>query len=785
MKKILLLLIVVSCCFPLVGWAQSVNKTPADYVDPLLGTQDSRWMLFPGSSTPFGMVKLSPDNQDRGWKAGYDYAVNSISGFSHIHSWTMAGVLMMPVTGPLYITPGTEKHPERGYRSLFDHKNEVAKPGYYSVFLDDYNTKAELTSTTRTGFHRYTFPKTDSARVMIDLAIDSEYSYEIFYSDVDKVNDYELEGYTLQQSLRGANYNEYTLNFVIRFNKPFTSFNGWIRDEIMTNIEGLHPGWGHNDMGVFVTFNTNDGEPVLAQVGISLVSIDQARLNLEQELNPYNWDFDAVAKDNHKSWNDLLSTITVNTPVEKDKVKFYTNMYRAYVGRTTWSDVNGMYMDMYEKPGKMSDPQSPIYGCDAFWNTFWNINGLWNLATPQYSSKWVNSLLEIYKRGGWLPKGPTGIEYSAIMVASHSIPLIVAAYQAGITDFDTKLALEAMVHQQTVPGQCHEGGGYAGNRALDAYMELGFIPDERGPVSNTLEFAYDDWCVGQFAKKLGQDSLADYFETRSRNFKNVMDPEVKFARIRHSDGTWIQPFDSLCCSTFLGSGYVEGNAWQYTWFVPHDVNWIVDFLGESTFNQRLEWGFEESRPWKFSSERVNYAESLHSMGVLPINHGNQPNMQAAYLFNYSGKPWLTQKWANAIVEEYYGIGPEDGWPGDEDQGQMGAWYVLSSLGLFQMQGGAATEPIWEIGSPIFPEAIIHLNSDYYSGKDFKIIAENVSKKNIYIQKAFLNGTALNKPWLYHSDIIKGGELKLIMGPKPEKNWGSAPENRPPSISLNK
>ncbi len=731
---------------------------------------------------PSGMVKLSPDNQDRGWKAGYDYTINNIAGFSHIHSWTMAGVLMQPVTGELQIKPGTEKEPWRGYRSRFSHDREQASPGHYSVYLDDYDVKAELSSTKRVGYHRYTFPEAFRAKVLIDLVIDSEYGYELSNGRAWKVSDQEIAGWTYQTSLRNAYYNDYQLHFVVRFNKPFNTFNGWVKENIKRNVEEISAGWGHKDFGLFVEFNTEKDEKVKAQVGISLVSVEQARLNLEKETQPFGWDFDAVVQHNQDTWNDLLSRIEVETDVKSDKTKFYTNLYRAYSARTVWSDVNGKYRDMYENVQQVPDPQSPVYGSDAFWNTFWNLNSLWNLLTPDYSAKWVRSLLEIYDKGGWLPKGPTGIEYSGIMVASHSIPFIVSAYQAGIRDFDVDKALEAMIHQQTTPGLRHEGGGFAGNRNLEEYMELGYVPNEEGPVSNTLEYAFDDWCVSEFADALGEEDVRQRFEKRARNFENVFDPSVKYVRMKKSNGEWVQPFDSLCCSTFRGSGYVEGNAWQYTWFVPHDVSWIVDFLGKETFNDRLVRGFKKSKPWKFSAERVNYDQSLHSMGVLPINHGNQPNMQAAYLFNYSGKPWLTQKWARSIMEEYYGLGPETGWPGDEDQGQMGAWFVNSSMGLFQMKGGASTEPVWEIGSPLFDRVTIHLDKGYYSGEKFVIETVNNSKENIYIRKAFLNGEKLEKPWIYHEDIVGGGRLKLIMSDKPNKDWGSSLEDAPPAMS---
>ncbi|MBE0648353.1 MAG: GH92 family glycosyl hydrolase [Bacteroidales bacterium] len=777
-KKFLSLLLILST---VLSYGQgAAKKQPVDYVDPLMGTTFSRWMLFPGVSMPFGMVKLSPDNQRKGWKAGYEYKINNITGFSHIHSWTMGGLLMMPAIGPLKITPGTEKDPDLGYRSRFSHKNEIAQPGYYSVFLDDYSIKAELTSTTRAGFQRYTFPKSDDARVIIDLKIDTEYSYEIFEARITKVSDREIQGFTVQQSLRGANYNEFTLNWVIRFSKPFDTFNGWKREEILLDTNDIYIIFGDDDIGAFVTFKTEEGEVIEAQSGISLVSIDQARLNMETELDPFNWDFDAVKKQSQDTWNNLLGTIEVEGGTETDMKKFYTNMYRVYASRTIWSDVNGKYVDMYEKVQQLPDPESPVYGCDAFWNTFWNLNQLWTLQHPDIANKWVKSLIEINDKGGWLPKGPTGIEYSGIMVAEHEISLMVSSYMKGIRNYDVDKAYAAMRHSQMEQGIPHPGGGWAGNRDLTVYMKYGYVPNEFGPVSNTLEYAYDDWTVAQMAKALGKESDYKTFMKRAFNYRNVFDTAVGYVWLRNSDGSWVEDFSPFGHSVFLGPGFVEGNAWQYTWFVPHDQAGLLKMLGKEEYISRLEAGFEKSLPHRFNSEHLN-ENGLIGVGILPINHGNQPNMEAAYLFNHAGAPWLTQKWVREILYGFYGDGI-DAWPGDEDQGQMGGWFVMSAMGLFEMDGGASLDPIYEIGSPIFKKITIHLDTNYYPGKIFVIEAKNSTFENQYIQSAKLNGTTLLKPWFYHKDLVKGGSIELVMGPKPNKEWGSRPEDAPPSMS---
>ncbi len=779
MKKLIVFFISIAIVFQLTG-QDNKEMVPVDFIDPLMGTTFARWMLFPGVTMPFGMVKLSPDNQRKGWKAGYEYKIHNITGFSHLHSWTMGGLLTMPTTGPLNIVPGTEKNPDLGYRSRFSHEKETAKAGYYQVFLDDYNINAELTSTTRAGFQRYTFPESDNARILIDLKISTEYSYEIFAARITKVSDTEIQGYSIQQSLRGANYNEFTLHFVIRFNKPFTSFNGWIRDEIFLNTDDINLIFGDDDIGAFVTFETEEGEQILMQSGISLVSIEQARLNLETEMDPFHWDFDKVVDNNQKTWNNLLGTIQVYGGSETDTKKFYTNMYRAYASRTIWSDVNGKYRDMYEKEQQLADSSDVVYGGDAFWNTFWNLNQLWTLQHPEIANSWVRSLLEIYDKGGWLPKGPTGIEYSSIMVASHEIPLIVSAFQKGIRNYDVEKAYTAIRHNQMEQGKPHPGGGLVGNRHLESYMKYGFVPNEEGPVSNTLEYAYDDWTVGQMALALGNESDYKTFTKRAFNYKNVFNKDLGYVWMKNSDGSWRENFSPYGYSVFLGPGFVEGNAWQYTWFVPHDQKGLLNLLGQETYIKRLEEGFERSLPHRFNSEHLD-ENGLVGVGILPINHGNQPNMQAAYLFNYAGAPWLTQRWVREIMYGFYGDSI-DAWPGDEDQGQMGAWFVMSALGLFQMDGGASVKPIYEIGSPIFEKTVIHLDTNYYPGSTFTIEAKNVSFENKYIQSAKLNGKKLSKPWFYHSELVAGGKLELKMGPKPNVKWGSSPEDAPPSMS---
>ena len=767
-NAIILFISVVFLAAMLSRCNQSANEIePVDYVDPLLGTSSSRWMLFPGPCLPFGMVKLSPDNtNETEYKlgAGYEYKINNISGFGHVHSWMMGSFITMPATGEIKILPGTESDPDSGYRSRINNDKVQASPGYYAVLLEDYGIKAELTATTRGGFQRYTFPKKESGHVLFDLQVTEEEPPEIINASIKKVSDTEIEGYVKREA---GEWNEYTLHFIARFNRPFTSMGGWQGADMLNETDEIKV-TEDLDIGAFLKFRLDDDQTVLMKTGISYVSVEQARLNMETEMDEFAWDFDAVHENARDQWNKLLGKIKVEGGSETDKLKFYTNLYRSYSSRSIFSDVNGKYVDVCENVQQVDSLDFPVYGCDAFWGSFWNLNQLWSLVNPDITEEWVNSLLEIYDKGGWLPDAPGGIEYSSIMVAAHQVPFIVNAWQKGIRGFDAGKAYKAMKEIQMNPGQPHECGGYVGNRNLKTYMEIGYVPADEGPVSNTLEYAYDDWCVAQMAKALGKMDDYKYFMQRAQNYRNVFDPSTRYVRPKYSGGPWLEDFTTMEGAGgqghsfgFGSNAYVEANAWQFSWFVPHDLKGLIDLMGLDEFNNRLEKGFEKSRPY--------FATGF-------VNHGNQPNMEAPWLFNYSGKPWLTQYWVREVLDNYYGTDPVNGYHGDEDQGQMGAWYVMSAMGLFQMDGGSSVEPVYEISSPIFEKITIQLDQNYYKGKEFIIEARNSSSKNRYIQSTTLNGKELSKFWFKHSELVKGGKLVLVMGPEPNKEWASSCEH---------
>lgn len=740
----------------------ALAKEPAEYVDLFIGTSNSRWMLGPYAQRPFGMVQLGPDNQGNVWMGGYEWSISNISGFSHIHAWTMGGVMIMPSTADLATgNPSTDspyQGANAGYHSRILKETETARPGYYSAYLYDAKTLAEMTATTRCGIHRYTFPECGTARILVDLQFPTEwdYGFTVKKAEITSINHSEVEGYAECQSGPWSWWNEYKMHFVLRFSREFDTMNGWNGGRIVENINTLA---GSGDTGAYFTFNTEEGEAITVCCGLSLVSIEQARLNLEKEAGKFGYDFDSIAADAYNEWNSLLGRIRVEGGSEEDKTKFYTNLYRAYAGKQTWNDVNGKYIDAMEN--ERTIPKGAMYGGDAFWNSYWNLNGLWSLATPEIIDNWVETQLEMFRHTGWTGKGPTGIEYSGIMEGSHETALMVSAYQKGIRK-DGEEIYKAVLKNVTEPGIDHPGGGNAGNPLLDIYMKYGYMPLEYGVISKTLDYAYDDWCVAMMAEAVGDRKTAKMLKQRSENWRNAFNPATGYVTMRDKQGNWDPDFDR-----FSNKGFIEGNSWQYSWYVPHNIAGIVEMLGRDEFNRRLEEGFEKSVKHNFAAHVFD--RTMGQSAEFYINHGNEVNMCTPFLFNYSGKHWLAQKWSRSILDKFYGSTPYHGWDGDEDEGQMSAWFVMSAMGLFEMDGGCSPDPVFDISSPLFSKVTISLDGRYYTGKEFTINAIGNSDKNIYIQEAYLNGKKLSSPKLRFNDVVRGGELTLIMGDSP-KEW---------------
>lgn len=473
-------------------------------------------------------------------------------------------------------------------------------------------------------------------------------------------------------------------------------------------------------MQVFLNFKTNTGDVIQVRSGVSLVDLKGARNNLETELvKPFGWDFEKVVQNARNIWNEYLGRVQIQTDNYLQKVKFYTNLYRALAAKAIWSDVDGRYTNEDEQVRRLENPEDCIVSGE-YWNTFWNNQQLFNLIAPEISSKWAGSAIALYRNSGWFNTDPAGIEHTGVMVAMHVVSQIQSAWQSGIRDFNLDTAYSGLKKMLTTPPEKYSGGGSVGVENIVPYMKYGYIPLGMGEVSNTMEYAYDDWCLAQMAGSLSKKEDQTYFMKRSENWKNIFDKNTGFARPKDKEGNWVMPFDP-----YHTPGFVEGNAFNYTWFVPQNPAALIESMGKQRFVDRLNEAMQKSAKANFNASGDDFAN-------YPVNHGNEPAMHVSYLFNWAGKPWLTQKWVRAIQEQYYGTTPYDAYPGDEDLGQMSSWFVMSAIGLFQTDGGCSPNPIYEIGSPRYPKVIIYLNNKYNRGKN--LLSKHImplKKINIY------------------------------------------------------
>lgn len=761
---------------------------PVDLVEPLVDAANSRWFFFNSATRPFGMVNLSPDMVINGaWNSGYRYNQDTIRSFSHIHAWQLSGIPVLPTNGEFKGHLGAE-----AYGSTYSHDQEEVKAGYHQIMLNSYGINAELTATTRVGFHRYTFPKSDQSHIHIDFSTflgpsDTEKGY------AKKISDTEIEGYALMAGTRRRPKATYVY-YVIQFDKAFDSFRGWKEGVLLEGIDEVEGA----KTGAYVSFATEENEQRLMKVGISYVSESQARKNLEAELPA--WDFDQVVADARTDWNEWLSKIEIKGGTEVEQRRFYTDLWHALQGRRIISDVDGKYTDMTgpEKRtgqiplGEDGKPLFNHYNSDSFWGAQWTLNTLWHLVYPKVSEEFVNSMLLMYQDGGLIPRGPSGGNYTYVMTGASSTPFIVSAYMKGIQGFDAELAYEGM-RKNHMPGGIMAKSGYEHETfiggGLDYYLDRGYIPHplptppkgyHEDGSGQTLEYAYQDWTLSEMAKALGKEADAKMFAERGQNYRNVYKQTLGWVWVKTEDDKWEESVDVLR----YDNGFVEGNAAQFSWFVPHDLHSLVDLMGgQKFFNQALQSSFLKAARHDFVAKKGKTEEETKQNRRVYINYGNQPSMQTAFIFNYSGNPYLTQYWSREVVEKVYsGISPEAGYSGDEDQGLMGSLAVLMKMGIFSMKGGASLEPYYDIGSPVFEEIRIKLDPAYYKGGEFVIKAKNTSSQNRYIQSANLNGEVLNSPWFYHKDLVKGGSLTLEMGAEPNTQWGAGIEALPPKIN---
>ncbi len=746
-----------------------------DYVNPFVGT-DYHGHTFPGATLPGGLVQLSPDTGVEGWDwcSGYHFSDSTVMGFSHLHRSGMGAgdwgdVLLMPITGAVQVIPGSKENPDEGYRSRFSHKEETASPGYYSVLLKDYGVKVELTISERAGFHRYTFPKSEKSHIILDAGHGIRDNYRVG-SEIKVLSDTEIVGHRNSHGFV-KNKNVY---FCAKFSKPFESFGTWNETDIKSGSKADSGKY----IGAFVNYTTAANEAIEVKVGISYTSIEQARLNVETEIP--DWNFDEVKAKALEKWNSALSKIEIEAPDSNEeaynrskKVTFYTALYHSLLFPSTFSDVDGKYMGL---DSQVHTAEGFTYLSDfSLWDTHRAEMPLLTLVDPQRSLNAIRTMMAQYEQGGWLPTPQQfGNSYTNDMIGDHPVAAIVDAYKKGISDFDVKKAYESVRKNATeIPPADHRSRGRAG---LNYYLEFGYLPYDkvRESVSRTLEYAYNDWCVAQLAEALGKDEDYKTFIARAYNYKNVLDENSRLARPKDSNGLWLSPFDP----TFVGHGdqrhYTEANAWQYTWFVPHDVQGLINFEGgRENFINKLDTLFTMSSEVK---ETVSDVTGL----IGQYAHGNEPSHHTLYLYDYAGAPWKTQNLARKVMDELYHDGA-DGLCGNEDMGQMSAWYVLSSMGFYPVAPG---QNVYAIGSPEFSKVILHLDRTFNNSDEFIIETLNNSRENKYIQSATLNGNLLNKPWFSHEELKNGGHLMFQMGPEPNKTWGAHQEVSPPSITKN-
>lgn len=668
----------------------------------------------------------------------------------------------------------------KGYESSYNHDEEKAKPGYYAVNLIDYGIKAELTSTERVGFHRYTFPKSEEANIIIDVTHSLTPGRETY---VKVLNENQIEGYVIGD-MEGSHALPLKCYFFAEFSKPFISAGTWNGEKINNDMKEMS---GNNGVGAFVNFKTYENEQVLIKVGISFVSINGAKKNLKEELP--HWDFERVIQESAEIWEEKLGKITTKGGSEDHKIIFYTAMYHSLMFPRVFSDVDGSYYSHFED--KVLKSNGGRYYVDfSLWDTYRAEHPLLAYLEPERQNEMIRTFLAMYDQGGRLPLHVSyKNHYQAVMIGDHATSVIVDSYMKGIRDYDIEKAYEAMRKNAMEPGE-RPSSRYG----LNYYKDLKYIPAEkiRESVSVTLEDAYDDWCLAEIALSLGKKDDHKFFSTRAKYYENLYDRGTGFMRPRKEDGSWLEMcenlpeivrndvhpyygcFDPLWVGVSPNRHFTESSAWQYLWNVPHDVQGLIDLMGgREKFLIKLDSLFTMSPKESGTSQ---YAPLRSKIGQYV--HGNEPVHHVAYLFNYANEPWKTQMRVNEVRSKMYGIGP-DGLCGNDDMGQMSAWYIFSALGFYPVAPG---QNIFVIGTPLFAEATIKLG-DFYGANDFTVIANNISSRNMYIQSATLNGKDHQKTWITHEDIIGGGTLIFEMGSTPNKLWGSTSEDAPPSMRV--
>ena len=751
---------------PLSILAQSKENT-VQYIRPIIGTQ-RMGHTFPGATVPFGMVQLSPDTDTIPYEmdgkynpdvykycAGYQYDDKTIVGFSHTHfngtgHSDLGDFLIMPTVGSLQLNPGTASDPSSGFRSPFSHASEVAEADYYKVKLDRYHITAELTASSRVGFHQYTFPKSENAHIILDL-VSGIYNYENknVWTYLRVVNDTLITGY--RQTSGWARTR--TVYFAMRFSKPFKQYGygNFSKKEVYRGFWGKFnqnknfPEIAGKQIRAYFDFATTEGEQVKIKFALSPVSTDNALDNLQQEIA--GWNFEAVKQQGQALWQEELNKVSIASSSREAKENFYTALYHAFINPTVYMDANGDYKGLDQQVHKAEGYTN--YTTFSLWDTYRALHPLFNIIQPKRNADMVQSMLAHYNQSAehMLPVWANSANENWCMSGYHSVAVIADAIVKGNTGFDKDKALDACI--VTSHNRWFDG--------LGEYIDKGYISSDKNgtSVSTTLEYAYDDWAIAQAAKKLGRMTVYDEYIGRSRNFKNVFDSSVGFMRPRLTDGSFRKNFDVLSTND---QGFIEGNAWNYTLFVPHDPSALANMLGgKKRLSTYLDSLFTMELPDKYFAE----TEDITRDGIIGnYVHGNEPSHHVVYLYNWTDEPWKTQDKVRMILKKQYQPAP-DGLGGNDDCGQMSAWYLFSTLGFYPVAPGSDT---YALGSPAIDGATLQLDN----GKTFTIGAKNQSNENVYVQKVILNGKPLNRLFITHDEIMNGGTLEFFMSNKPNK-----------------
>jgi predicted alpha-1,2-mannosidase len=758
--------------FLMLGCATNAQKKANEkpnliqYVDPMIGTA-KMGHTYPGATVPFGSVQLSPETDTIAYGlngkyngevykycAGYQYEDKTIVGFSHTHfSGTghsdLGDFLIMPTTGKLQLNSGVASKPHSGYRSAFSHTTEKAAPAYYSVLLEDHKIKAELTATTRVGMHQYTFPKSEEAHIILDLT-SGIYNYDKknVWTFVRVENDTLITGYRQTNGWARTR----TVYFAMSFSKPIKSYGQaaqeksvyrgfWGRFDQTKNF----PEMAGQNLKLFFDFNTEEGEKIKIKMALSPVSSAGALENMKKEIP--GWDFEKVKKQSQEVWNNELNKIQIEAIQKEDYVNFYTAMYHAFLGPTEYMDLDGNYKGLDMNVHKAENFKN--YTSYSLWDTYRALHPLFNIVQPARNSDMVSSMLAHSEQSvhKMLPIWSHYANENWCMIGYHSVSVVADAIVKGNGNFDKEKALQACVNTAKVP--YYDG--------LEYYMKMGYVPEDKNgsSVSKTLEYAYDDWAIAQAAKKLGKTDIYNEFIERSKNYKNVYDEKTGFMRPKLNDGTFKKEFDPLDTH---GQGFIEGNSWNYSLYVPQDPTEMIKMMGgNDKFNVRLDSLFNMHLPDKYFEN----TEDITRDGIIGnYVHGNEPSHHVVYLYNWTNSPWKAQDKIRMILKKMYRNGA-DGLGGNDDFGQMSAWYIFSSLGFYPVAPGSDE---YALGSPLVKNAVFNLEN----GKTFEVETVNQSDKNVFVSKVLLNGKELSKPFLKHADVMNGGKITFYMSSKPNK-----------------